>query len=196
MIRSYSEQLSVLLSQGDANLEKFTKVQDALNTQLNYLSLLHDDQPALKAPIDAQIEKVRSTFSPYKRKFKDKGEQNQHLLICLFSSETAAPPAPVQTPSTTTIANQRKDYSYLKPTTLSSDCTRRELSKFFSECSIWLEKSLTPEDRADTRLVWASVRAVLDGEWTEVLSRDEHIATRTLETIHKMMDKIFLKKIC
>ena len=194
MIHSYSETLSALLSQGEANLEKFTKIRNSLNTQLNYLSLLHDDQPALKAPIDAQLEKVRSTFSPYKGKFKNKGDQNQHLLTCLFSSETTAPPAPVQTQSTTTIANQRKDYSYLKPTTLSSDCTRRELSKFFSECSIWLEKSLTPEDRADTRLVWASVRAVLDGEWTEVLSRDELIATRTLDTIHKMMDKIFLEK--
>ena len=64
MIHSYSETLSALLSQGEANLEKFTKIRNSLNTQLNYLSLLHDDQPALKAPIDAQLEKVRSTFSP------------------------------------------------------------------------------------------------------------------------------------
>ena len=194
MIHSYSETLAALLSQGNVILEKFTKIRDSLNTQLNYLSLLQEDQPELKAPIDAQIEKVRSTFSPYKGKFKNKGEQNKHLLTCLFSTETAAPPAPVQTQSTTTIGNQRKDYSYLKPTILSSDCTRRELSKFFSECSIWIEKSLTPEDREDTRLVWASVRAVLDGEWTEVLSRDEHIASRTLDTIHSMMSKIYLEK--
>ena len=90
------------------------------------------------------------------------------------------------------VAHQRKDYSYLKPGILSSDCTRRELSKFSAECNIWLEKSLSTEDRADTRLVWASVRAVLDDEWTEVLSRDENIATRELEVIHKMMDKIYL----
>ena len=42
--------------------------------------------------------------------------------------------------------------------------------------------------------MWASVRAVLDGEWTEVLSRDEHIASRTLDTIHSMMSKIYLEK--
>lgn len=39
-----------------------------------------------------------------------------------------------------------------------------------------------------------SVRAVLDDEWMEVLSRDEVIATRDLEVIHKMMDKIYLEK--
>ena len=64
MIHSYSETLAALLSQGDVILEKFTKIRDSLDTQLNYLSLLQEDQPALKAPIDAQIEKVRSTFSP------------------------------------------------------------------------------------------------------------------------------------
>ena len=97
-------------------------------------------------------------------------------------------------PPTTMVTHQRKYYSYLKPAILSSDCTRRELSKFSSECNIWLEKSLSADDRSDTRLVWASVRAVIDDEWTEVLSRDENIANKELEEIHRMMDRIFLEK--
>ena len=62
------------------------------------------------------------------------------------------------------------------------------------DCQIWLEKSLSVEDRADPRLVWASVRAVLDDDWTEVLSRDDKIATKQFDEIHKMMDKIFLER--
>ena len=142
--------------------------------QLDYLSIYYEDQPALKEPVDTLKEKVRSVFSPYKGKFQQKRVQNTHLLSSLFSSEAGAPPGmslpgmSLPPPTMVSHVSQRKDYSYLKPSILSSDCTRRELSKFSSECSIWLEKSLSAEDQADTRLVWASVRAVLDDEWTEV----------------------------
>ena len=111
----------------------------------------------MKEPVDTLRNKVRSVFSPYKGRFQDKRTENGHLLSCLFSSEATAPPATILPPPTTMVSHQRKDYSYLKPGILSSDCTRRELSKFSSECSIWLEKSLSAEDRADTRLVWASI---------------------------------------
>ena len=48
--------------------------------QLDYLSIFYEDQPALKDPVDALKEKVRSVFSPYKGKFQQKGVQNTHLL--------------------------------------------------------------------------------------------------------------------
>merc|ERR1711888_115776 len=183
-----------LLVQGNNQLEAFTEKQNSLNIQLDYLSLCYEDQPTLKEPVDVLKNKVRSVFSPYKGRFQEKRDKNNHLLGSLYSAEGGVPSAMSLPPPTTMVTHQRKDYSYLKPAILSSDCTRRELLKFSSKCNIWLEKSLSADDRSDTRLVWASVRAVIDDEWTEVLSRDENIATRKLEEIHKMMDRVYLEK--
>ena len=78
------------------------------------------------------------------------------------------------------------------------DCTHRELSKFSSECRIWLEKSLSVEDRADSGVVWASIRAVIDDEWNAILSRDQKISEKgfelngclleTMELLHLVMN--------
>ena len=65
--------------------------------------------------------------------------------------------------------------------------------KFSEACQIWLEKSLSAEDRADTRLVWASIRSVLDEEWTEVLNRS-NIANKQFDEIYKIMDRIYLER--
>ena len=105
----------------------------------------------------------------------------------MFSSEPAPAPA---TPAV--VSHQRKDYNYLKPAILAGDCTRRELTKFSAECRIWLEKSLSLEDRADNRLVWANIRNVIDDEWDQILSRD----LKTAEKIRFMQSwrKFTLKK--
>ena len=73
-----------------------------------------EDQPKLKEPVDTLKNKVRKVFSPYKGKFRDKRDNNRHLLSCLFSSEAAPRPDPVPPPTTTMLSHQRKDYSYLK----------------------------------------------------------------------------------
>ena len=110
-------------------------------------------------------------------------------LSCLFSSEPTTAPV-----ISTVVSHQRKDYNYLKPSILAADCTRRELSKFSSECKIWLEKSLSVEDRADSRLVWASICAVIDDKWNEILSRDLKIAEKCCDEIYSIMDKVYLEK--
>ena len=117
---------------------------------------------------------------------------NKHLLTCLFSTEPATTTPVPATP--TMVSHQRKDYLYLKPSILSADCSRRELSKFSSECHIWLEKSLSTEDQEDSRMVWASIRAVLDDEWTAILSRIDKISEKAFDEIYKIMDKIYLEK--
>ena len=146
----------------------------------------------MKAPVDNLKHQLTAIFSPYKGKFREKRMNNKHLLTCLFSTEPATTTTVPAIP--TMVSHQRKDYSYLKPSILSADCSRRELSKSSSECRIWLEKSLSAEDRADSRLVWASIRAVLDDEWTAILSRDEKISEKGFDEIYKIMDKIYLEK--
>ena len=169
MLHNYSTRLDAALTKGDSLVGTLETIHDQLINKLDLLSMTYEDQPALKDPVDAQRNKVRSVFSPYKGAFTEKRRINEHLLSCLFS-ETPSP-NPVPAPSTI-IMPQRRDYGYLKPGILSSECTRRELVKFSEACQIWLEKSLSAEDRADTRLVWASIRSVLDEEWTEVLNRN------------------------
>ena len=50
------------------------------------------------------------------------------------------------------------------------------------------------EDRADSRLVWASIRAVIDDKWNEILSRDQKIAEKGFDEIYAIMDKVYLEK--
>ena len=191
MIHSYSNKLDSLLTEGEAKLKTFTLVQEQLATQLDYLAMIHEDEPISRQPVDELREKVRSVFSPFKTRFSTKREDSRHLLSCLFSSESTVQPAQVQS---TTMISQRKDYSYLKPRVLNFDCTRRELAKFFLDSKIWIDKALSPDDRADTRLVWASIRAILDEEWADLLGRDVGIASRDLDTVHGMMDRIYLER--
>ena len=96
--------------------------------------------------------------------FRKQRSENKHLLACLFTSE------PVQTPVVTQNFG-RKDYSYLKPHMIVADCTKRELNKFKTECRMWLEKTLSDEDRRDKRLIYASIKSVIDPEWDEILTR-------------------------
>ena len=57
-----------------------------------------------------------------------------------------------------------------------------------------MEKSLSVEDMADSRLVWASIRAVIDDEWNAILSQDQKISEKGFDDIYKIMDKIYLEK--
>ena len=57
-----------------------------------------------------------------------------------------------------------------------------------------MEKSLSVEDRADSRLVWASICAVIDDKWNEILSRDLKIAEKCCDEIYSIMDKVYLEK--
>ena len=66
MIHSYSTRLNSLLTQGETQLKAFTLVQDQLSKQLDYLSMVYEEQPSSKKPVDTLREKVRSVFSPYK----------------------------------------------------------------------------------------------------------------------------------
>ena len=190
MLHDYSTRLDAALTKGDTLVGTLETIHDSLINKLDLLSMTLEEQPALKDPVDAQRSKVRSVFSPYKGAFIEKRRINEHLLSCLFS-ETPRPD-PVPAPSTTMLS-QRKDYGYLKPGILSSECTRRELVKFSEDCQIWLKKSLSADDRADTRLVWASIRSVLDEEWTEVLNRN-NIANKQFDEIYKIMDRIYLER--
>ena len=188
MIRKYSGKLDAVITEGEDKLKQFTLVQDELNTQLEYLTMLNEDDPVARQPVEAMKERMRSQFSPFKTRFATRREESRHLLEYLFDKE---PPAQQVLPQTTMI-NQRKDYSYLRPRTLNFDCTKKELAKFIQDSTVWISKALSEEDRSDPRLVWASIRSTLDEEWADLLGRDG--AARDLDTIHSKMNLSFIDR--
>ena len=189
MLRKYSGKLDAVITESEEKLKQFSLIQQELNTQLEYLSMLNDDDPNARQPVEAMQERVKSQFSPFKSRFATKREESRHLLEILFEPEQ-----PVQQvlPQSNTLVNQRKDYSYLRPRTLNFDCTKKELAKFITDSKVWISKALSEEDQSDPRLVWASVRSAVDEEWADLLGRDGE--ARDLDTLHGMMNRSFIER--
>ena len=57
-----------------------------------------------------------------------------------------------------------------------------------------MEKSLTEEDKKDKRLIWASVKNVIDPEWDEILSRNVKISEKDFDEISKLMEASYLEQ--
>ena len=102
----------------------------------------------------------------------DKRHNNAHILACIFSAQV-----PTSLPPIVQSVARKVDYSYLKPSILCVDCSKKELNKFGDECSIWMEKSFKNAD-GDRRLIWVSFRSVLETDWVEILSRYPKISKK------------------
>ena len=98
-------------------------------------------------------DKTVGEHQPYIGIIKKKRHTNEKIMTCLFTDQAQVPlPAVVQS-----IA-RKVDYSYLKPSMIIIVvCTKNELIKFGDECA---KKSLA--NNWDKRLVWASLRSVID----------------------------------
>ena len=75
-----------------------------------------------------------------------------------------------------------------------AECTKRELNKFGTECIIWLEKTLSEEDRRDKRLIYASIKSVIDPEWDEIISRNTSIQEKDFDQIFALMQQSYLDR--
>ena len=54
--------------------------------------------------------------------------------------------------------------------------------------------SLTEENKKDKRLIWASVKNVIDLEWDEILSRNVKISEKDFDEISKLMEASYLER--
>ena len=79
MLRKYSGKLDAVITESEEKLKQFTLVQQELNTQLEYLSMLNEDDPVARQPVEAMQERVKSQFSPFKSRFATKREESRHL---------------------------------------------------------------------------------------------------------------------
>ena len=92
------------------------------------------------------------------------------------------------------VAHTRKEYGFLKPSMIHGECTKKELLKFIGEGKIWLEKSMTEEEKKDKRMVLALVKNLLDPEWDQILSRVPNLEEKSFEEIAALMNVSFLER--
>ena len=71
----------------------------------------------------------------------------------------------------TVVSHARKEYSFLKPSMVHGYCDKKELTKFIGEARIWLNKTITEEEKKEEGMIYASLRSMLDSEWTQTLGR-------------------------
>ena len=86
------------------------------------------------------------------------------------------------------------EYGFLKPSMIHGGCTKKELLKSIGEGKIWLEKSITEEEKKDKRMVWALIKNVLDPEGDQILSRVPKIDEKNFEEIAGLMDTSCLER--
>ena len=88
----------------------------------------------------------------------------------------------------------RKEYVFLKPIMIHSDCTKRELLKFVGDGRTWTSKTISEIKRKKEGIVYAALRTVIDAGWTEFLDRHPNIQNLSYEEIVDLMLKHFLEK--
>ena len=68
------------------------------------------------------------------------------------------------------------------------------VTKFINEARIWLNKTITEEEKKEEGMIFASLRSVLDSDWTQILGRIPNIERMTFDEIVKVMLFSFLEK--
>ena len=119
----------------------------------------------------------------YQGRFRKLRVEHQGLLSCLLNSQ-----GPVVTAAPTAVSHTRKEYSFLKPNMVNGDCDKKELTKFINEARIWLNKTITEDEKKEEGMIFASLRSGLVSDWTQIPGRTPSIERMTFD------DMSFLEK--
>ena len=90
---------------------------------------------------------------PYQGKFRKMRVEYQNLLSCLLTTQVSVSAAPA------VVTHTRKEYSFLKPCMVHGNYTKKELIKFIGEAKIWLDRTITEEEKKDKCMIYASLRS-------------------------------------
>ena len=182
-----------LFNFGKRALVNYEDCSTRLISVTSYLHLLHEFTDAVQAGEAMKIrDAAAGEWQPYVGIFTRLYHEKSDLLLCLLEDQASCSSAGSSRQSSVERPKHRIDFSYLRPDTLSIECNSKELIKFKDDFSIWIEKSLGSIQ--DAKLVWVSLRSVVDKDWAEILARDAKIAERKLEYIFTSMDKTFLER--
>ena len=163
----YTKVLESLFNDGDKLLNTFTESNNDLLLRLEMLLLrLEAANPDEYKRVEGVRNHLVGQAVPYKGMFRKLRVKHEGLLAILLEGEQSVTGSSVAAPAIA-IPHSRKEYSFLKPTTINEDCSKRELTKFIKDARIWLNKTLTEDEKQEPGMVLAVIRSVLDSGWTE-----------------------------
>ena len=93
-------------------------------------------------------DKVVGESVPYRVRFRNLLVEHESLLTGVWGTGSANIPAATALPP-----RSRKDYEYLKPSMLHSDCTKRELQKFITDARTWTSKTISETEKNEEEIV-------------------------------------------
>ena len=159
VIAQYTQLLADLLVKGDTLLTNFI-TKNSLLEKLEYLILKFEfsDSDQHSKVVSLRNRLVGEAL-PYHGRFRKLRVKLQNLLSCLLSTQ-----APVATADPTVVSHARKKYSFLKPSMVHGDRDEKYLTKLINEARIWLNKTITEEERKEEGMIYASLRSVLDSD--------------------------------
>ena len=139
-------------------------------------------------------DKLVGEALPYRGRFRKLKVEHEELLSGVWKTQSSAGAA-VTSSAPVVLPHSRKEYAFLKPLMVHSDCTKRELNmKFITDSRTWTNKTISEEERKEIGIVYAALRTVIDSGWTEALDRNPKIKEMSFEEIIKLMLSHFLEK--
>ena len=128
----YRKALKNLIEEGDVKLTIFNDKNGKLLEKLEALVLTAPET----GDLFTKATSLRDKIVPYRGRFRNLLVEHESLLTGVWGT------GPVSTHVTTTLPpRSRKDYDYLKPNMLHSDCTKMEFQKFITDGRTWTSKN-------------------------------------------------------
>ena len=97
---------------------------------------------------------------PYRGCFRNLKVEHEGLLSGVWETQSSSGAGGTSAPAV--LPSIRKEYDFLKPLMVHSDCTKRELNKFITDSRTWTSKTMSEDKRKEAGIVYAALRTVID----------------------------------
>ena len=160
----YKQALKNMIEDGDLKLTLFHNTNGELVEKLEALILTASGNTDLLARTTSLRDKVVGESVQYRNRFKKLMAEHENLLAGVWGT------GPANTSVAALPPRVRKEYDFLKPTMVHSDCTKRELLKFVGDGRTWTSKTISEIEAKEEGIVYAALRTVIDAGnfWTDI----------------------------
>ena len=166
----YKKALKNLIEDGDIKLTLFNDKNGKLVEKLEILVLTASENTELFNKATSLRDKLVGESVLYRGRFRKLMIEHEALLTGVWKTGTASTSVvPALLPRV------RKEYDFLKPNMVHSDCTKRALLKFVTDGRTWTSKTISEIERKEEGIVYTALRTVIDAGWTEFLDRHPNI---------------------
>ena len=145
----FKKSLKDLIENGDKLLTTFNTNNGSPLEKLELLLLKFETSETTEQfnKVKSLRDKLVGEVIPYRGRFR----KHEGLLSGVWETQstsgTASTSAPVVLPRI------RKEYDFLKPLMVHSDCTKHELNKFITDSRTWTSKTISEDERKEAGIV-------------------------------------------